>query len=71
MLHLELRDFRPHVGLLVAAGHKDLAVRIVDDYFDAYARGLNNFIRDLRRITETSRETRLVKPGFRFGDNDE
>ncbi len=61
VMRITLRDFRPHVGLLVAAGHKDLAVRIVDDYLDAYAQGLNNFIRDLQRITETSRETRLVR----------
>jgi hypothetical protein len=58
-MRITLRDFRPHVALLVAAGHKDLATGLAQDYLDAYARGLNRFITDLRRITETSRVTRL------------
>lgn len=58
-MRITLRDFRPHVALLITAGHKDLAVRLTQDYLDAYAGGLNRFMADLRRITETSRETRL------------
>jgi hypothetical protein len=58
VMRITLRDFRPHVGLLAAAGRKELAARLTQDYLDAYARGLNDFVRDLQRITLTSRETR-------------
>lgn len=61
VMHISLRDFRPHVALLAKVGHRDLAVKIAQDYVDAYTRGLNNFVEDLQRITETSRETRLEK----------
>jgi hypothetical protein len=54
---ITLRDFRPHVGLLQACGRKDLAARIAQDYLDAYAQGLNGYVRDLHRITRASRET--------------
>jgi hypothetical protein len=60
-MRISLRDFRPHVALLTAAGHKELATLLAQDYLDAYAEGLNRYISDLRRITETSRETRLGK----------
>ncbi len=60
VMRVTLRDFRPHVGRLEAIGHKALAVRVSQDYLDAYARGLNSFIRDLRRMTSASRETRLA-----------
>jgi hypothetical protein len=59
VMRITLRDFRPHVGLLEGCGRRDLATRIVQDYLESYAYGLNGFIRDLRRITLTSRETRL------------
>jgi hypothetical protein len=62
VMRLTLRDFRPHVGLLVAAGHKELATRLTQHYLDFYADGLNRFIGDLRQITEASRETQLVRP---------
>ena len=58
-LRITLRDFRPHVGLLEAVGQRELATRIAQDYVDAYARGLNGYVSDLRRITQASRETRL------------
>jgi hypothetical protein len=61
VMRITLRDFRPHVALLEAIGRKDLAMQIVQDYLDGYAHGLNNFIRDLQRITRTSRETQLGK----------
>jgi len=47
-----LRDFRPHVAALIAAGHKELAASLTRHYLDAYAYGLNRFIADLRDITE-------------------
>jgi hypothetical protein len=59
VMRLSLRDFRPHVGLLAAAGQRDLARRITQDYLDSYATGLNRFVRDLQGITQASRETRL------------
>lgn len=58
IMRITLRDFRPHVRLLEACGHKELAVRLAQDYLDTYAGGLNRFIRDLLRITQASRETR-------------
>jgi len=62
VMRVSLRDFRPHVGLLAACGRKELATRIAQHYLDAYVHGLNGFVADLRRITLTSRETRLRKP---------
>ncbi len=56
-LHLSLRDFRPHVGQLIAAGHKDLARRMTTDYLESYARGLNQYISELYLIASASRET--------------
>lgn len=52
-----LRDFRPHVGKLMRAGHLDIANRLTQDYLDSYALGLNDFIHQLMRITLASRET--------------
>jgi hypothetical protein len=60
-MRVTLRDFRPHVGLLRAAGHQDVAARIAQDYLDAYALGLNRFVHDIQRITLVSRETRVTK----------
>lgn len=54
-LHITLRDFRPHVALLHAAGRYDLARRVAQDYLDAYADGLNGYVHDLQRITLASR----------------
>ncbi len=59
IMRISLRDFRPHVALLQNVGEKDLAHRIAQDYLESFALGLNNFVNDLSRITETSRETRL------------
>jgi hypothetical protein len=56
-MSITLRDFRPHVALLRSVGRQDLAARIAQDYLDAYARGLNAYVRDLHRITRASRET--------------
>jgi len=59
VMRMTLRDFRPHVALLAAAGHKYLADVIAQDYLDSYARGLNQYTQDLHRITVASRETKL------------
>jgi hypothetical protein len=55
-MHISLRDFRPHVALLMQVNQRELAARIAQDYLDAYVRGLNNFISDLQRITVASRD---------------
>ncbi|MEA2008923.1 MAG: hypothetical protein U9O54_07360, partial [Chloroflexota bacterium] len=60
IMHISLRDFRPHVGMLEAIGHRDLAVQIVEDYLWAYAGGLNQFISELYHITLSSRETTML-----------
>jgi hypothetical protein len=54
IMRVTLRDFRPHVALLEAAGRKDIATLITQDYLDTYAHGLNAYIRQLRDITEIS-----------------
>jgi hypothetical protein len=62
VMRLSLRDFRPHVALLLACGHKALATRLSQDYLDTYAQGLNQFISQLRQITQSNRETQVRKP---------
>jgi hypothetical protein len=57
-MHISLRDFRPHVAPLLAAGRRRLAERITQHYLDAYAHGLNEYVAELQRITRASRETR-------------
>ena len=54
VMHVTLRDFRPHVGQLIAIGLADTAQRLAQDYVDAYARGLNRYIRGLQHITLAS-----------------
>ncbi len=69
VLHISLRDFRPHVAALQATGRADLAHRIAQDYLDAYAEGFNRYIRELWRITAASRETRMAASQARQPDN--
>jgi hypothetical protein len=57
---LSLRDFRPHVGLLVGCGYKDMAASLCADLVNTYALGLNRYVNDLHRITLASRETHLT-----------
>ncbi|MCA0353358.1 MAG: hypothetical protein LCH85_15295 [Chloroflexi bacterium] len=52
VMHVSLRDFRPHVGLFVAAGRRDLARRIANDYLESYVNGINRFISELTKITQ-------------------
>lgn len=59
VMRIHLRDFRPHVVELLSIRRRDLANLITQDYLDHYAEGLNQFIRDLSRITTASRETTL------------
>jgi hypothetical protein len=56
-LRIHLRDFRPHVKLLMDMDRKDLANLITQDYLNAYVTGLNRFVRELSRITTASRES--------------
>jgi hypothetical protein len=56
-MRISLRDFRPHVKMLMEVGHTDMAQQLTVDYLDAYAKGLNRYIADLYEITRASRET--------------
>jgi len=56
---LTLRDFRPYVGALTEAGYRPLAQQIAQHYLDSYANGFNQYLRQIRRITYSSRETKL------------
>lgn len=63
LMHVTVRDFRPHVAMLTAVGRQDLAVRIIADQLDSFATGLNQYVHDLHRIVSTSYEKRglLIK----------
>ena len=50
-MRITLRDFRPHVALLGAVGYEEVANRMTQDYLDAYASGLNEFVGSLLQIT--------------------
>ena len=58
---LTLRDFRPYVAALIESGQRPLAQRIAQHYLDCYANGFNQYLRQIRRITLSSRETKLYK----------
>ncbi|MBX0331153.1 hypothetical protein K2Z83_26235, partial [Oscillochloris sp. ZM17-4] len=47
---ITLRDFRPHVGPLLAAGHTPLAELLAADFLDAYAQSLNSLVKRIRRV---------------------
>jgi hypothetical protein len=61
-LHMSLRDFRPHVTVLYRLGMSEFAQHITQDYLDAYANGLNQYVAELRDIVIASRETLATKP---------
>ncbi len=63
VMHMTVRDFRPHVAHLTAVGRQDLAIRIIADQLDSFASGLNQYVRDLHRIATTSYDKRglLIK----------
>lgn len=61
VMHLSLRDFRPHVAALDKMDKIELAELILKDYLDAFAVGFNQFIANLLDIlnataTHTSKE---------------
>jgi hypothetical protein len=60
IMHVTVRDFRPHVGLLTAVNRHDLASRIIADQLDSFASGLNQYVRDLHRIATTSYDKRGI-----------
>lgn len=51
VMQITLRDFRPHVRLLTAVGRPDLSILIATDILESYATGLNQYVRDVHRIT--------------------
>ncbi len=55
VMRLSLRDFRPHVAQLIAAGHGELAQHIAQDYLNAYVDGLNTYVAELTRIALAGR----------------
>lgn len=62
IMRVSLRDFRPHVSALLSIGRRDLANLIAQDYLEAYANGLNEYVGELTRITLARRETTPVSP---------
>ena len=62
VMHVTVRDFRPHVAQLTAVGRHDLAIRIIVDQLDSFATGLNQYVRDLHRIATTSYDKRGLLP---------
>lgn len=50
VLHLTLRDFRPHVAALDQIGRLDLARMMVTHYLDSFAQGFNEFVAHLLDI---------------------
>jgi len=61
IIHISLRDFRPHVAVLESLNMGHLAQFIAQDYLDSYADGLNQYVLELRDIVLASRETQLDK----------
>ncbi|MHB8628982.1 MAG: hypothetical protein ACYDBJ_25905 [Aggregatilineales bacterium] len=53
VVHVSLRDFRPHVTALLRIGKEGLAQAMTQDYVNAYAHGLNQFIAEALRIAQT------------------
>lgn len=51
VMRITLRDFRPHVRMLMAVGRPDLAILIATDLLESYAAGLNQYVREVQRIT--------------------
>ncbi len=50
IMHISLRDLRPHVAALIAARHQDLVQRMTQEFLDAFAVTLNTFLAELERI---------------------
>jgi len=58
VVHISLRDFRPHVAQLVKLKQHDLAYRITRDYLESYAWNLNQFIAEVLRLLVVPRDKR-------------
>ena len=56
VMHVSLRDFRPHVAELLRVDREPLAQLIAQDYVDSYARGLNQFAREALQIVRVRRD---------------
>jgi hypothetical protein len=63
--HVTLRDFRPHVKILIDARLEPIAQLVVQDYLDAYVNGLNHYVVELGEITVASAERPSLFSGFR------
>ncbi|HLY29197.1 MAG TPA: hypothetical protein VKQ72_22820, partial [Aggregatilineales bacterium] len=50
VMHISLRDSRPHVAALIATRHQDIAQRMTQEFLDAFAVTLNTFLAELLRI---------------------
>lgn len=57
-MHINLRDFRPHVGPLILAGYEDLAQRLAQDYVESYAQTLNRLAGQLSEMAVAEDEMR-------------
>jgi hypothetical protein len=62
VMHITLRDFRPHVTILHNAGRTDLANQIAQDYLDTYVQGLNQFVQEITRVA-VANPRRLLNKG--------
>lgn len=47
VMHVSLRDFRPHVAALIEVGQESLAQQMTQDYLDKFANGMNVFMSEL------------------------
>ncbi|NJN95612.1 MAG: hypothetical protein HC875_16625 [Anaerolineales bacterium] len=54
VLHLSLRDFRPHVAALQQLGKIDLAEMMLKHYLDSFAQGFNQFVARLLDILDAT-----------------
>jgi hypothetical protein len=59
IMHISLRDFRPHVARLASCDRRDLAAWIAQDYLESYALGVNGWVKDIERLTTASQSPRL------------
>jgi len=50
VMHMTLRDFRPHVAMLYEIDRKDIANLIAQDYLDSYVEGINQFVQEIIQI---------------------
>ncbi len=62
VMHISLRDFRPHVAPLIKVKQGELAQQIAQDYVDAYARTLNQFVSEVLRIILVRRDATTPYP---------